>query len=76
MSCSAVRHRFETEREKGLTFERALEIYHDVDGSVSAHLLELAELKKAGGSEAVKHLEDHIADGEKLLREIRQMRLH
>jgi|Deesub1362A_J573_1020465.scaffolds.fasta_scaffold00120_84 hypothetical protein len=76
MSCAAVRQQFEAEVKKGLTFERALEIYREVDGSVSAHRVELAELKRAGDSEATKHLEEHIAEGEQLLQEIRRMKLH
>lgn len=75
MSCSAVRHRFEDEKKKGLTFEKALEIYHDVDGSVSAHRMELPELERAGDRKAVKDLKEHIAEGEALIKEIRQMRL-
>ncbi|MBE0467745.1 MAG: hypothetical protein IBX71_11065 [Candidatus Desulforudis sp.] len=75
MSCAAVRHQFENERKKGLTFEKALDIYREVDGSVAAHRVELAELKKADEPEAVKHLESHIAEGEKLLQEIRRMKL-
>lgn len=75
MSCAAVRHRFEAEKNKGLTFARALEIYREVDGAVAAHRVELDELKKAGNTAAAKHLEEHIAEGEKLLQEIKRMTL-
>ncbi len=75
MSCSAVRHRFENERKKGLTFAKALEIYRDVDGSVSAHRMELTELERKGDHQAAEHLKQHIAEGEALINEIRQMRL-
>lgn len=77
MSCSAVRHKFEAEKERGLTFERALEFFNDVEGSISAHRVELEELHhKNAAPEEIQHLKEHIADGERLLSEIRKLRLH
>lgn len=77
MSCSSVRHRFEEEKRKGLTFERALEFYQDVEGSVSAHRVEIEELRRTNKDpEEIRHLEEHIAEGEKLLNEIKSLRLH
>ncbi|MEW6173367.1 MAG: hypothetical protein AB1510_09935 [Bacillota bacterium] len=76
MSCSAMRHRFEEEKQKGITFKRALEVYNDVEGSVSAHRVELEELRRGGSaSEEIRHLEAHIDDGERLLDEIRRLNL-
>lgn len=77
MSCSAMRHKFEMEKERGLTFEQALDFFNDVEGSVSAHRVELEELRRKNASpEEIRHLENHISDGERLLNEIRQLRLH
>ncbi|WP_334110002.1 hypothetical protein [Thermodesulfitimonas autotrophica] len=77
MSCAALRHRFEEERARGLTFERALAFYTDVEGSVSAHRVELEELRRKNASpEEIRHLEEHIAAGERLLSEIKGLRLH
>lgn len=77
MSCSSVRHRFEEERRGGLTFQRAMELYQDVDGSVAAHKTELDELMKANKDpHEIEHLRQHIAEGEKLLYEMRSMKLH
>jgi hypothetical protein len=76
MSCSALRHRFEQEKQGGITFERALEVFTDVEGSVSAHRVEMEELRRRGvASEQIRHLEAHIADGERLLDEIKSLRL-
>ncbi|RJX20945.1 MAG: hypothetical protein C4570_03275 [Ammonifex sp.] len=76
MSCSALRHRFEEEKQKGITFERALEVYTDVEGSVSAHRVEVEELRRQGAAlEEIRHLEAHIADGERLLDEIKSLNL-
>lgn len=77
MSCSSVRHRFDEERRQGLTFQRVMELYQDVDGSVAAHKTELDELMKANKSpHEIEHLRQHIAEGEKLLNEMRSMKLH
>ncbi|MEW6448015.1 MAG: hypothetical protein AB1426_08005 [Bacillota bacterium] len=77
MSCSAMRHKFEEEIKQGLTFERAIEFLSDVEGSVSAHRVELEELRRKNAPpEEIRHLEEHIADGEHLLSEIRKLRLH
>lgn len=77
MSCSAMRHKFEAEKQQGLTFERALEFFNDLEGSVSAHRVELEELRRKNAApEEIRHLENHIADGERLLNEMKQLRLH
>lgn len=77
MSCSAMRHKFEEERKHGLTFARALAFYTDVEGSVSAHRVELEELRRKNAPpEEIRQLEEHIAAGEELLTEIRNLRLH
>lgn len=77
MSCSSVKHRFEEERKKGLTFQRAMELYQDVDGSVAAHRTELDELTLANRDpHEIEHLRQHIAEGEKLINEMRNMKLH
>ncbi|MHB1127599.1 MAG: hypothetical protein ACYC2T_11710 [Bacillota bacterium] len=77
MSCTTMRHRFEEEKQQGLTFTRGMEIFQDVDGSVAAHKNELEELRRSHASpEEIQHLQEHIADGESLLQEISSMRLH
>mgnify|MGYP000206356149 CR=1 FL=1 len=77
MSCSSVKHRFEEERQKGLTFQRAMELYQDVDGSVAAHRTELDELARTNKDpHEIEHLRQHIAEGEKLLNEMKNMKLH
>jgi hypothetical protein len=77
MSCSSVRHRFEEERKQGLTFQRAMELYQDVDGSVAAHRTELDELMRANKDQhEIDHLRQHIEEGEKLMSELKSMKLH
>lgn len=77
MSCSSVKHRFEEERKQGLTFQRAMELYQDVDGSVAAHRTELDELNRTNKDQhEIDHLRQHIAEGEKLLDEMKSMKLH
>ncbi|MDA8097757.1 MAG: hypothetical protein C4575_03155 [Desulforudis sp.] len=77
MSCPSLKHRFEEEHRKGISFERAVEIHQDVEGSVAAHRAELQELKNQGGEkERIDHLQEHIREGEELLQEIRSMKLH
>lgn len=56
---------------------QAMEFYNEVEGSVAAHKMEIGELQRAGaGQERIKHLQEHISDGEKLLQEIKSLRLH
>ncbi|KKM09537.1 hypothetical protein SY88_18185 [Clostridiales bacterium PH28_bin88] len=77
MSCTSMRHRFEEEKQRGLTFAKAMEIFQDVDGSVAAHKNELEELRRSNVNPGeIHHLQEHIADGESLLQEISSMRLH
>ncbi len=77
MSCTTLRHRFDDERKKGLTFARALEIYQDVEGSVAAHRAEIEELIRGQTDpEQIRHLQEHITEGEQLIQEIHQLHLH
>ncbi|MEW5762225.1 MAG: hypothetical protein AB1776_03375 [Bacillota bacterium] len=76
MSCSSLKHRFEEEKQRGLSFRRAMEIYQEVQGSLAAHREELEELRRAGTDTArIGHLEQHIRDGEMLCNEIERLRL-
>lgn len=77
MSCKSMRHRFEEERRKGLDFEKAMEMYRDVEGSIRAHKIELQELQRANQDpKEISHLQEHINEGEKLLQEIRSLQVH
>ncbi len=77
MSCSSVKHRFAEELKKGLSFQRAMEMYQDVEGSVAAHRTELDELVQGNKSRhEIEHLRQHIAEGENLLSQMKSMVLH
>ncbi|MDK2888918.1 hypothetical protein SAMN02745218_01837 [Desulfofundulus australicus DSM 11792] len=77
MSCSSIKHRFEEERQRGLSFERAMEMYRELEGSLAAHRLELEDLKRTNADpDRISHLQAHINDGEKLLKEMKQLHLH
>ncbi|CEP66360.1 Uncharacterized [Moorella glycerini] len=77
MSCSSLRHRFEEERVRGISFQRAMDIYREVEGSVAAHKVELEELRRTNADPSrINHLQEHINDGEKLLQEIKSLHLH
>jgi len=77
MSCSSIKHRFEEERQGGLPFERAMEMYRELEGSLAAHRLELEDLRQTNADpQRVAHLQAHLNDGEKLLREMKQLHLH
>jgi len=77
MSCSSIKHRFEEERRKGLTFGRAMEMYREVEGSVAAHRMELQDLQRNNADPArINHLQAHINDGERLIQEISSLQLH
>jgi hypothetical protein len=77
MSCGSLKHRFERQMENGISFESAMEIYQDAEGSIAAHRAELAELQKSRGSQQdIDHLKGHIAEGESLLSQIKSMKLH
>ncbi|MBO8128357.1 MAG: hypothetical protein H0Z39_04045 [Peptococcaceae bacterium] len=76
MSCSSLKHRFEEQRKKGISFEQAMEIYQDLEGSVAAHRAELQELQNTNADQnRIAYLQQHVADGEALLNEIRSMKL-
>ena len=77
MSCGSVKHRFEEQMKNGINFEKAIEYYQDVEGSLAAHRLELAELQqKNGPASEIDHLNKHIREGESLLQRIKTMSLH
>lgn len=77
MSCGSVKHRFEEQIKNGINFEKAMEFYQDVEGSVAAHRMELAELQKKNTSPGeIDHLNGHIREGESLLQKIKSMSLH
>ncbi|MFZ5651028.1 MAG: hypothetical protein ACOY4I_09245 [Bacillota bacterium] len=77
MSCSSLKHRFDERMKTGISFEQAMEIYQDVEGSLAAHRAELADLqKKPAQQHEIDHLKEHVTEGETLLRQIKSMKLH
>ncbi|SFG57938.1 hypothetical protein SAMN05660649_02080 [Desulfotomaculum arcticum] len=77
MSCSSVKHRFEEQMKNGIDFQKAMEMYQDVEGSIAAHRTELTELQKMNASQSeIDHLKEHIKEGESLLQKIKAMKLH
>ncbi|MCL6612819.1 MAG: hypothetical protein K6T66_14900 [Peptococcaceae bacterium] len=77
MSCGSLKHRFEDQMRNGISFETAMEIYRDVEGSIAAHRAEMADLQKANASQdEINHLKEHIAEGESLIQRIKSMKLH
>lgn len=77
MSCSSLKHRFNEQMKNGISFEKAMEIYQDVEGSIAAHRAELTDLQKNTAQQhEMDHLQEHIAEGETLLRQIKSMKLH
>lgn len=77
MSCGSLKHRFEEQMKDGVSFEKAMEIYQDVEGSIAAHQAELADLERGNVSQSeIRHLKEHIAEGESLIQQIRTMKLH
>lgn len=77
MSCTSLRHRFNEERKRGLSFTKAVDIYQDLQESIEAHKAELEELIRGQADhEKIRHLQEHITEGEKLLHEIQQLHLH
>lgn len=77
MSCGSVKHRFEEQMKNGIDFQKAMEMYQDVEGSIAAHRTELQELQKMNGSQhEIDHLMEHIREGESLLQKIRGMKLN
>ncbi|MBS4026441.1 MAG: hypothetical protein KGZ96_12295 [Clostridia bacterium] len=76
MSCSSVKHRFDDAKKNGLKFSEAKELFADAEGSVAAHQMELAELKKQNASsQEITKLEQHIQEGQQMLQSIEQMTL-
>lgn len=77
MSCGSVKHRFEEQMKNGIDFQKAMEMYQDVEGSMAAHRTELQELQKMNGSQnEIDHLNEHIREGESLLQKIKGMKLN
>lgn len=77
MSCSSLKHRFDEQMKAGISFEQAMEIYQDVEGSLAAHRAELADLQNNPTQQHdIDHLREHIAEGETLLRQIKSIKLH
>ncbi|MFZ5595820.1 MAG: hypothetical protein ACOY31_02255 [Bacillota bacterium] len=77
MSCGSLKHRFEEQMKNGISFEKAMEIYQDAEGSIAAHRAELADLQKSNAPQQdINHLKGHIAEGESLLNQIKSMKLH
>ncbi|MFZ5634097.1 MAG: hypothetical protein ACOY40_14740 [Bacillota bacterium] len=77
MSCSSLKHRFDEQMKAGISFEQAMEIYQDVEGSLAAHRAELADLQKNPARQHdIDHLKEHIGEGENLMRQIKSMKLH
>ena len=76
MSCSSIKNRFEKLKDDGnLNFDEAIALYNDLQGSLDAHRIELADLEAANETERMTHLEQHIRDGEQMLAEIHRMTL-
>ncbi|KPU43383.1 hypothetical protein OXPF_28240 [Oxobacter pfennigii] len=76
MSCSVLKKQFEDEINRGITFERTMEFYNDVKGSIDAHRIELAQLKQSNSDpNEIHHLQEHIEEGEQLLNEIKSLSL-
>ena len=77
MSCSSIKHQFEDLKDRNqLTFNRAVELYSDLQGSLDAHKMELEELQNKGERNTIEHLQKHIKDGEQLLSQINSMTVH
>ena len=77
MSCGSLKHRFEEQMADGISFEKAMEIYQDAEGSVAAHRAEIADLQKGNASpHEINHLKEHISEGESLISQIKSMKLH
>jgi len=77
MSCGSLKHRFDEQLKAGISFEQAMDIYQDVEGSLAAHRVELADLQNSPAQKhEIDHLKEHISEGETLIRQIKSMKLH
>ncbi len=77
MSCSSIKHQFEELKDQNqLTFNWAVQLYNDLQGSLDAHKMELQELQNKGERNTIEHLKNHIKDGEQLLAQINSMTVH
>lgn len=76
MSCSSIKNRFDQlQRQGGVNFNEAVNLFNDLKGSIDAHKLELQELHKTGDQNRISHLEQHINDGEQMLSQLTSMTL-
>lgn len=76
MSCSSIKHRFDRlKNQGGVSFNEAVNLYNDLKGSLDAHKLELQELQKTGDQDRIRHLQQHISDGEQMLSELTSLTL-
>ena len=74
MSCSSIKHRFDTLRgQGGVDFNEAVNLYNELKGSLDAHRMELQELQQSGDQNQIQHLKGHIHDGEQMLSELQKM---
>lgn len=77
MSCSSIKHRYEQMKGQGaIHFKDAMNLYSDLKGSLDAHNMEIKELQKSNDQTSIQHLQNHIADGNRLLSELENMTLH
>jgi len=77
MSCSSLKNRFDQLKVTDhLNFDAAMNLYNDVKGSLDAHKIELTELQRNGDVQQINHLQEHIQDGETMLKELKNMTLH
>ncbi len=77
MSCSSIKHQFDELKDQNqLKFNRAVQLYTDLQGSLDAHKMELQELQNKGDPNTIEHLQKHIKDGEQLLSQINSMTVH
>ncbi|MEW5784211.1 MAG: hypothetical protein AB1767_03890 [Bacillota bacterium] len=77
MSCSSIKHQFDQLKQQGnLTFDKAVNLYNDLQGSLDAHGLELRELQKNDDHQEVERLQQHIEEGKSLLAQLKKMSLH
>lgn len=77
MSCSSIKHRFDQlKNQGGVSFSEAVNLYNDLQGSLDAHKMELAELQNTGDQNQISHLQQHIQDGQQILSQLQTLKLH
>ena len=76
MSCSSLKHRYDELKAQGISFQQAMELYLDVDSSITDHRAQMEELSTSGGyQDRIDHLQEHIRDGQQMLQELQSMSL-